>query len=87
VGLQQAVGSQQAMRSQQRATIVVVGAEGPGLSVELMEGATRRVRIPMAVGVDSLNVASAAAVALSHLYTAAHLYTGAQPCAARPAGQ
>lgn len=43
-----------------------LGAEGPGLP----QAAIRRaipVRIPMAASVDSLNVATAAAVALSHL--------------------
>lgn len=44
---------------------LVVGAEGPGLSAAALAGATRRVRIPMAGPVDSLNVATAAAVALS----------------------
>jgi len=43
---------------------VLVGAEGPGLSVEQLAQATRRVRIPMSAGVDSLNVATAAALVL-----------------------
>lgn len=42
---------------------VLLGAEGPGLSRSALRVADRRVRIPMANGVDSLNVASAAAVA------------------------
>lgn len=42
---------------------VVVGAEGPGLSPTVLAGADARVRIPMADGVDSLNVATAAAIA------------------------
>lgn len=46
---------------------VLVGAEGPGLSPDALEAATRRVRIPVASGVDSLNVATAAAIALHHL--------------------
>lgn len=46
---------------------LVVGAEGPGLTGGALAAADRRVRIPMAPGVDSLNVATAAAVALSHL--------------------
>lgn len=46
---------------------LVVGAEGPGLSQVAMEVCGRRVRIPMNAGVDSLNVAVAAAVALSWL--------------------
>lgn len=42
---------------------LVLGAEGPGLSAGLMAAADVRVRIPMAAGADSLNVAMAAAVA------------------------
>lgn len=42
---------------------VLLGAEGPGLSAAAQGGADRRVRIPMSGGVDSLNVAAAAAVA------------------------
>ena len=42
---------------------LLLGAEGPGLSAEALAAADRRVRIPMASGVDSLNVATAAAVA------------------------
>ncbi|MFN2517693.1 MAG: TrmH family RNA methyltransferase, partial [Jatrophihabitantaceae bacterium] len=44
-----------------------LGAEGPGLTAAAMAGADMRVRIPMADGVDSLNVATAAAVTFSHL--------------------
>ena len=43
---------------------LAVGAEGTGLSAEILDSADVRVRIPMAPGVDSLNVATAAAVAL-----------------------
>jgi tRNA G18 (ribose-2'-O)-methylase SpoU len=43
---------------------ILVGAEGEGLRQETQEGADRRVRIPMAGGVDSINVAAATAVAL-----------------------
>jgi tRNA G18 (ribose-2'-O)-methylase SpoU len=46
---------------------VLLGAEGPGLSPAAMEFADVRVRIPMASGVDSLNVATAAAVAFAQL--------------------
>lgn len=46
---------------------LVLGAEGPGLSERWLRDADRRVRIPLAPGVDSLNVAVAAAVALSRL--------------------
>ena len=47
--------------------VVLVGAEGPGLSDGALVAATHRVSIPMASGVDSLNVATAAAVVLHHL--------------------
>ena len=46
---------------------VLLGAEGPGLTAEALAGAHRRVRIPMAPGVDSLNVAAAAAIAFHRL--------------------
>jgi tRNA G18 (ribose-2'-O)-methylase SpoU len=42
---------------------VLLGTEGPGLSEQALAAAHRLVRIPMARGVDSLNVAAAAAVA------------------------
>lgn len=45
---------------------LVLGAEGPGLSPDILARTVPR-SIPMANGVDSLNVATAAAVALSHL--------------------
>lgn len=46
---------------------LLVGAEGPGLTDAAIDAATHRASIPMADGVDSLNVATAAAVALFHL--------------------
>lgn len=46
---------------------IVVGAEGPGLSDAALRAATYRLSIPMATGVDSLNVATAAAIALHHV--------------------
>jgi tRNA G18 (ribose-2'-O)-methylase SpoU len=46
---------------------VLLGAEGPGLSAGALAAADQLVRIPMARGVDSLNVATAAAVAFAHL--------------------
>ena len=46
---------------------VLVGAEGPGLSGSTLAAADRRVRIPLAGEVDSLNVATAAAIALHYL--------------------
>ncbi|WP_433800134.1 TrmH family RNA methyltransferase [Actinomycetospora sp. CA-084318] len=42
---------------------LLLGAEGPGLSDEALALADHRVRIPMVPGVDSLNVATAGAVA------------------------
>lgn len=42
---------------------LLVGAEGPGLSETVMRASDLRVRIPMTRGTDSLNVATAAAVA------------------------
>src|ERR687893_3325110 len=43
----------------------LLGAEGPGLSAEALAAADVAVRIPMAPGVDSLNVATAAAIAFA----------------------
>lgn len=50
-----------------RTVVVLLGAEGPGLSAASLELSTVRVRIPMAAGVDSLNVGAAAAVALHRI--------------------
>lgn len=41
---------------------VLLGSEGPGLSADALGRCDRRLRIPMAGGVDSLNVAAAAAI-------------------------
>jgi tRNA G18 (ribose-2'-O)-methylase SpoU len=46
---------------------VLLGAEGPGLTDAAMSRADLLVRIPMSAGVDSLNVATAGAVAFAHL--------------------
>jgi tRNA G18 (ribose-2'-O)-methylase SpoU len=46
---------------------VLLGAEGPGLTEATLARADSWVRIPMAAGVDSLNVATAGAVALAQL--------------------
>lgn len=51
----------EALRDQPLA--VLVGAEGPGLSEHAMRACDVRVRIPMSRGTDSLNVATAAALA------------------------
>jgi len=50
-----------------RPTAILLGAEGPGLTVEALATASRRVAISMAAGVDSLNVVVAGAVALHAL--------------------
>jgi tRNA G18 (ribose-2'-O)-methylase SpoU len=50
-----------------RATALVLGSEGEGLSAQTLAHADASVRIAMAPGVDSLNVATAAAIALHHL--------------------
>lgn len=42
---------------------ILVGAEGPGLTEKTMRASDIRVRIPMSRGTDSLNVATAAALA------------------------
>jgi tRNA G18 (ribose-2'-O)-methylase SpoU len=42
---------------------ILVGAEGPGLTEHAMRASDVRVRIPMSRGTDSLNVATAAALA------------------------
>ena len=48
---------------------LLMGAEGPGLPAELIARA-RPVRIPMTEGFDSVNVATAAAIALAHVFAA-----------------
>jgi len=45
-------------------TVLLLGSEGVGLPRRLLEGAGRRVRIPMAAGMSSLNVHAAAAILL-----------------------
>ena len=46
---------------------IIMGTEGDGLANEVITDADYVVRIPMAHGVDSLNVAAAAAVAFWQL--------------------
>jgi rRNA methylases len=46
---------------------LIVGSEGPGLLGETMARADKRISIPMAGNVDSLNVATAAAIAFFQL--------------------
>lgn len=48
-----------------RKVAVLLGSEGPGLTEETMSASDLRVRIPMAGDVDSLNVATAGAIAFA----------------------
>ena len=48
---------------QEEKLVIILGTEGDGLAAETIEGCDYTVRIPMAHGVDSLNVAAASAVA------------------------
>ena len=45
---------------------LLVGTEGPGISDAALAECDLRIRIPMAEGVDSINVATACAIALHH---------------------
>jgi tRNA G18 (ribose-2'-O)-methylase SpoU len=47
---------------------LLLGAEGPGLTDDWLRRADRRIRIPLAADVDSLNVATAAAIAFHHRF-------------------
>ena len=47
---------------------LVVGAEGDGLTEAAMAAATFRVRIPMTPAIDSLNVTTAASIAMYHCW-------------------
>jgi tRNA G18 (ribose-2'-O)-methylase SpoU len=58
----------QVVAEQPTRVALVLGAEGPGLTAAALAAADRQVRIPMEPGVDSVNVATAAAIALSALY-------------------
>ena len=48
---------------------ILLGAEGPGLPDDLIT-ACQPVRIPMSEGFDSVNVATAGAIVLAHIYAA-----------------
>ncbi len=48
-------------------TIVAIGSESRGLSEAVLHAATVRFTIPLKPGIESLNVATAAAIALFHL--------------------
>src|SRR5688572_1000408 len=47
---------------------LLVGSEGSGLSPEAMQAATIRIRIPTTQDVDSLNVTTAASIAMYHCF-------------------
>lgn len=57
--------AEEAVASPDRPIAWLLGAEGPGLSPDALAAADARVRIPIAERVDSLNVATAAAVAFA----------------------
>ncbi len=50
-----------------RRIALLLGSEGPGLTDEALAAADLQVRIPMAPGVDSLNVATAGAIAFAEI--------------------
>jgi tRNA G18 (ribose-2'-O)-methylase SpoU len=52
------------------ATVIVLGAEGPGLSERTLASVDVVAKIPMARSVDSLNVGHAAAIAFHHFASA-----------------
>jgi tRNA G18 (ribose-2'-O)-methylase SpoU len=62
-----AVPLQRLTASQRERPALLLGAEGPGLSGKALAASDVPVRIPMRRGVDSLNVAAAAAVAFWEL--------------------
>ncbi|MBW2389515.1 MAG: RNA methyltransferase [Deltaproteobacteria bacterium] len=62
---------------------LVLGTEGRGLSEAALGHVDHSVRIPMAPGIDSLNVASASAIALQFLHSRG---ASAQPDRARASG-
>ena len=49
---------------------VLVGAEGAGLSEPAMQASDMRARIPMTGAIDSLNVTTAASIAMYHFFVA-----------------
>ncbi len=55
------------VRNAPERVVALLGTEGEGLTAEAMAAADVRVRIPMASGVDSVNVATACAIALQRL--------------------
>ncbi len=65
--------------------VLVLGAEGPGLSPGTQRAADVRLRIPIAPGVDSLNVGHAAAAALAVLVRPVGRRTPGDPVSGGPA--
>jgi tRNA G18 (ribose-2'-O)-methylase SpoU len=62
-----AVALQQLTPAQRKRPALLLGAEGPGLSAEALKASDVRVAIPMHNNVDSLNVATAAAITFYEL--------------------
>jgi tRNA G18 (ribose-2'-O)-methylase SpoU len=52
--------------------VLVAGTEGPGLSRALLDAADTKLAIEMEPGIDSINVALAAGIALHHVRVARH---------------
>ncbi|MCS4491581.1 RNA methyltransferase [Corynebacterium sp. ES2794-CONJ1] len=59
---------------------LLVGAEGPGLTEHAMRATDIRARIPMAPGTDSLNLATAAAIALYERVRSQAFSSGSSDC-------
>ena len=57
------------MRAPGQRLALLLGAEGPGLTAEVLAASDERVRIPLRADVDSLNVSHAAAIAFARLAT------------------
>jgi tRNA G18 (ribose-2'-O)-methylase SpoU len=51
-----------------RKLALLVGSEGDGLTREALDAATLTARIPMTPAVDSLNVTTAASIAMYHCF-------------------
>jgi tRNA G18 (ribose-2'-O)-methylase SpoU len=69
---------------------LILGAESEGLDPATLAAVDWRVRIPMAAGVDSLNVATAAGIALSRCFQSVQSTSrrpADEPLSAAPAGQ
>ena len=47
--------------------VILLGAEGPGLTKQAIDASDLRIKIPLASSADSLNISVAAAVALHRL--------------------